>query len=69
MEPIKEIWVPIKEFEGSYEVSNNGDVRGLTRRIRRANSRGGEGTVSHSDSPPSVPNQRNDPPADDDIPF
>ena len=31
---ILEIWKPIKEFEGIYEVSNTGKIRSLTRKVK-----------------------------------
>lgn len=33
MSTIKELWLPIKGYEGLYEVSNNGDVRSIDRII------------------------------------
>lgn len=39
-EIIAEIWLPVPDFDGYYEISNFGNIRGITRTVSRGNKHG-----------------------------
>ncbi len=45
---MKEIWIPIKEFKGLYEVSNLGRIRSIEKIVEYSD---GRGTVQGADIP------------------